>query len=520
MHRARLMSCSLSMALVAAAGLAAVPANAPQSAATLTSDQLFQANKIWTIHLTLPNDTFSALTPTAPAPPAPPVGAAAPPAQSAQGAPAPSQAAPAPPRPPMQIPSVLPPDLLKQVVRGQFVGPEGGRNGLTAQRGVDFVYVHASVDIDGMKFADVGVRPKGNGSYIPILNGRIQKPSLKIDLHKYVKDQQLAGVTMINLNNEIFDATWMNEPLAYRLYREAGVPASRTSYARVYVTTKGGEPNRYLGLYDIIEEVDTRFTESRFHVAGGALYKPVTAVPFKFLGRDWADYNQMYDPKTSLTDADKQHMLDFCDLVSNAPDDQFSAKIGDFLDIDAFAKYMAALVWLANPDSILETGQNYYVHYNPATKKFAFIPWDQDHSFDQYVPWRTPESQQQLDIMHPWVSPFAGAPFAAQVENNLLARTFKLPAFKQRYLAALASITKTVTMPERIAKQMDDLAPLIAPLVPVEPKDVRIISFDEALAGKPYTRPFNQNVPIVPAKVFLPLRQASVVAQLKALGAQ
>jgi len=354
-----------------------------------------------------------------------------------------------------------------------------------------------------------------------VLTGKVQKPSLKIDFNKYVKGQKLAGVTSINLHNGIFDPTWMNEALAFRLYRDAGVPAPRTAYARVYVTTKGGEANRYLGLYILVENVDPTFTESRFKVAGGALLKPVTIVPFRFLSKDWADYNQMYDPKTKLTDADKQHVIAFCDLLSNASDQVFEKQIGDFLDLDAFAKYMAVVVWMANPDSVLEQGQNYYVHFNPTTHKYNFLPWDQDHSFGQFVPWKSAESQQRLDIMHPWASKFVGAPFAAQLENNLLARTFKLETFKRRYLAELATLARTLTQPDRIAKQVDDLIPLLASIVAQEPKDGRVISFDEATHEGTFKRPFNQNsVAVNPIKVFVPIRQASVLAQLKALGIQ
>jgi spore coat protein H len=313
----------------------------------------------------------------------------------------------------------------------------------------------------------------------------------------------------------------MNEALALKLYRDAGVPAPRTAYARVYVTAKGGEAKRYLGLYTIVENVDSNFTESRFKVAGGALFKPVTILPFKFLTRDWADYNQMYDPKTDLTPADKQRVIDFSDLLTNASDQVFTARVGEFLDLNAFAKYMAVVVWMANPDSLLHAGQNYYVHLNPTTNKFVFLPWDQDHSFGQFIPWRTAESQQTMDIMRPWIDRFAGAPFAAQVNYDLLTRTFKLDAFRRAYLAELATLTRTLTAPDRIAKQIDELVPVLRPIVAEEPKDGRVISFDAAVNTGTFKRPFNPNSPDVnPIKVFVPIRQASVLAQLKAQGVQ
>jgi CotH protein len=488
------------LALGIALGISPSARSAPQAAQTLSSDALFQTAKVWTVHLTLSREAWSKLTPVPPPPPPPPAG----------GVPPPSGL-------PQAIPSALPPEVLKRLLAG-FLGPEGGRNGISAQRGVQFEYVHASIDLDGRRFDDVAVRAKGNGTFTPV--SRFAKPSIKIDFDKYVKGQKLAGVSTINLHNNITDASWMNEVLAFRLYRDAGVPAPRTAYAKVYVTVTGGEARKYLGLYSVVENVDTDFAASRFKVSGGAILKPVTIVPFKFLSRDWADYNQMYDPKTTLTAADKGRVIDFCDLVSNATDQVFAARAAEFVDLDAFAKYMAVVAWMANPDSLLQQGQNYYVHLHPTTRKFVFVPWDQDHSFGQFVPFTPAEAQQQLDLLHPWTNRFAGAPFAAQLENTILARTFALPAFKRAYLAELATLSRSLTTPERLGKQVEELGAILAPIVADEPKDGRVMAFAESLGEAPFKRPINQNITVTPIKTFLRLRQASVLAQLKALGVQ
>jgi hypothetical protein len=498
------LALSLSLASVAATALLA---QAPTPGAALTAEALFDTNRIWDVHLTIDAADWAKLTPKA-APPAPPPTPPPPP---------PSQPMPTPAPAPMTIPDVLPLELLKQVLAG-FVGPEGGRNGLSAQRGITFDFIRASFELGGQRFNDVAVRAKGNGSFNAV--ARFPKPSLKVDLNKYVKGQKLDGLSTINLHNNIMDTSWINEVLAYRLYRDAGVPAPRTAYARVYLTMTGGESRRYLGLYSLVENVDSNFTASRLNVSGGALFKPVTIAPFRFLSRDWSDYNQMYDPKDDLTTAQKDRVFDFADLLTNASDDVYRQRVWDFLDLDAFAKYMAVVVWLGNPDSILRQGQNYYAHLHPATGRFAFIPWDQDHSFGQFVPWATPESQQQLDILQPWTNRFAGAPFASQVNNNLLIRTFAVPEFRQKYLAALATIARTLTVPSRIAAQVDELGGILGPIVATEPKDGRVLSFAESLGEGTFPRPINTNVTNVAIKTFVKARQASVLAQLQALGVQ
>jgi hypothetical protein len=474
----------------------------PAPPPALSADQLFNPAKVWTVRLSLTKEAFAKLTPE-PGPPPPP--------------PAVNQAATgAPPVNPMQM-TVLPPEILKMAIAG-FLGPDGGRNGISAQRGIDFEYVHAAFELDQHRFADVGVRAKGNGTFTPV--ARFPKPSLKIDFNKYVKGQKLGGVSTINLHNNITDASWMNEALAFRMYRDAGVPAPRTAWAKLYVTLPG-EPQKYMGLYSVVENVDEDFTESRFKVAGGTLLKPVTTVPFLYLTKNWVDYNQMYDPKADLTDAEKARIIEFCDLVTNAADDVFVKRVGDFLDLDAFAKYMAMVVWMANPDSILEQGQNYYVFMHPTSRKIVFLPWDQDHSWGQFVPFRPVEYQTQMNILRPWASRFAGMPFAKQLEAKILTRTFAIDAFRKRYLAELAAIARTTGQVDRIAKQVDELGALLGPIVAEEPKDGRVMAFADSLRDSgTYRRPINQNVIVTPIKVFVKARQESVVAQLKAQGVQ
>ena len=81
----------------------------------------------------------------------------------------------------------------------------------------------------------------------------------------------------------------MNEVLAYRLYRDAGALAPRTTYAQVYLTVDGQPEKRYLGLYSVSENVDENFAEDRFGTKKGAIFKPSTQELFTDWGPDWAD---------------------------------------------------------------------------------------------------------------------------------------------------------------------------------------------------------------------------------------
>jgi spore coat protein CotH len=357
--------------------------------------------------------------------------------------------------------------------------------------GVEFDWARAALSIDGRKFNDIAVRYKGNHTFR--VGSGIGKVSLKIDLNKYVKGQKLAGLGKLNFNNNVDDPGWMNEVLAFRFFRDAGVPAPRTSYAKIDFSITGASQHQYWGLYSVVEDVDSNFTADRFKVKGGLLLKPVTSTLFRYLGDDWSHYAD-YDPKNEPTEAQKKRLIEFCRFVTSAPDQEFAARLGDYVDLDEFARFMAVVASLADLDSILDYGKNFYVWLSPITQRFSFIPWDEDHTFGIY-PGRI---QRTLSITHPWLN-----------GNRFLDRVFAVPSFRASFMAKIAEYRKTILRPERIIAQVDEIAPAIRAAIEEESKDKaahfdRLIS-DTVGGGTPATETL---------KAFIIARAKSVGDQL------
>lgn len=353
-------------------------------------------------------------------------------------------------------------------------GAAGHRNGLSAASGIDFKYVHADLEFEGRLLRDVAVRYKGNSTFMEARNSI--KRSFKIDLNKYVKGQKVAGVTKLNLHNNVTDASWMNEVLSHRLFRDAGVPAPRTAYARVFVTVPGQYDKKYFGLYSIVEEIDKHFAEENFGSKEGAIFKPVTHELFAYRGEDWSNYTQTYDPKTELSGVEKGRIINFAKLVTTASDSEFSNHIAEYLDLDEFARFMSVTVWLSTLDSILMMGQNFYVYLHPQTHKLQFVPWDLDHSFGQFPMGGSQEEREQLSIQKPW----RGA-------NRFLERVFKTEAFKKLYRTAITEFSKSIFIPDRFKQQVDEVAAAIRPAVSEE-SEVKLARFEKAVAGESVER--------------------------------
>ena len=390
--------------------------------------------------------------------------------------------------------------------RIQLQGASGKRNGLASAMGVEFDYVKADLEFADRKFTNVAVRYKGNGTWM--MSQASIKRSMKVDLNEFVKGQKIAGISKLNFHNAVTDASWMNEVLSHALYREIGVPAPRTAYARVYVTVPGKHDKKYLGLYSLVENIDDNFTDERFGTSKGALFKPVTPELFADLGDDWSKYKQTYDPKNDPSSAQTQRIIEFAKVVSHANDKEFQNKVGEYLDLEQFAKFMAGTVWLSTLDSILAIGQNYYLYLEPKTRKFQFFPWDLDHSFGQFFLIGDQTQRNTLSIEKPW-----------RGENRFLERVFKNDEFQKAYRARLKEINETIGRPERITQLVDQVAAAIRPAVKEESGD-RLARFDKAVAGESFEPmgfgggPPGMSMGVQPIKKFAGERSKSLEAQL------
>lgn len=374
--------------------------------------------------------------------------------------------------------------------------PEGVPRGEADALGYTFPYTHATVRIGSASFPDVGIRVKGSDTFLRALDRG--KWSLKIDFNRNIPGQRLGRLSTLNLHNAITDPGFMNENLGYRLYRNAGVAAPRTTYARVIVDVPGMVAHRVFGVYTAVEAVDQHFVDDRFH-SPAAIFKPFSREMFPDLGASWTTYRETFNPKSVVTPADGARLVAFCRLVASGHDAAFAAQIGKVLDLDAFARFLAVAVWLADPDSALDGGKNFYLVLPRPDGPFVFVPWDLDHAFGQF-PVVDAGLLQQLDIRAP----------ARRGDNRLVTRLLRLPEFRRSYLDALRRLIATDAEPTRVADLVDATAALLRPFVAEEPPDV-LRDFDRAVAGLPTPRAGNGGIPIKP---FAVARTRSVAMQL------
>jgi len=383
--------------------------------------------------------------------------------------------------------------------------PAASRSGLAGVRGIEFDWVRAEVQFEDRVFPDSAARYKGNGTYLR--SQRSLKRPFKVDLNKYTKQHVLAGRTTLNFANLVTDDSCLHDALAYEVYRAAGVPAPRTAYARMFVTTNS-QPAHHLGVYALVENIDLDFTEEMLGTRQGAIFKPVTPTLFADLGDDWSAYEAIYDPKNKLSEAQSRRVIELAQLLTHAEDATFAARVGDYIELDEFARFLAVTVLLSSYDSFLSNGQNFYVWLAPDTERFLFLPWDLDNAWGRFGSSSAALDRAEASILHPWIG-----------EHRLLERLFLVPDFERRYRKALERLLADVFVPEKLHRRVDELAALLRPLV-AEESVSRLARFEQAVTltrleqAPEEGRGFGRNRAPHPLKWFIAERARSVRAQL------
>src|SRR6266581_2016100 len=204
---------------------------------------------------------------------------------------------------------------------------------------LEYAFVKAQITFDGEVLHDVGLRMKGNSSYSSA-EKTLHVP-FKLDFNRFVPGQHFHGLNTLNLHNNAFDHSQMREHLAYQIFREAGLPASRTAYAKVFLTIPGKYDHKEIGLYSIVEEVDKEFIKSRFPSTKGLLMKPETiSFGLRDLGDDWKDYGP-YQPRWEATPKQARRVIEFVQLFEKADEATFKSRIESYLNVDQFLRHLA-----------------------------------------------------------------------------------------------------------------------------------------------------------------------------------
>jgi SAM-dependent methyltransferase len=185
---------------------------------------------------------------------------------------------------------------------------EGCQDGPNAN---PYTYFPATVTVDGNRLEMSAVRKKGF-----LGSASLSKPSLKISFDELVPGREFSGVEGLTLNNSKQDPSLLKTCLALKMFRDAGVPASRCSLA--HVTLNGAD----LGIYMNVEPMTKRFLARHFVDNTGNLYEGQ-------LSDLRPGFTATYEKKTNTGDPDRSD-LDGLTTALMAADVDLEATLGAY----------------------------------------------------------------------------------------------------------------------------------------------------------------------------------------------
>ncbi len=242
--------------------------------------------------------------------------------------------------------------------------PSGSWNELLQQDSTDQWYVEADFVYEGRRWESIGVRTKGENSWRPIQD----KASLKLKFDFIDPDQEFHGLHEVTLQAMNEDYSMMHERVAYRLYREAGVPAARAQHAQVVMN---GES---YGLYTHLETVDKRMMRQWFEDETGPLWEV------------WdVDFYDAYIPYFQLEygEDDRTRLQETADAMEKQDLEAALLAARDSFDVDLFLRYWAVSSYVGQYDAYpyREPGDDCHVYDDPTSGQLKFIPHGMDESW-------------------------------------------------------------------------------------------------------------------------------------------
>lgn len=289
-------------------------------------------------------------------------------------------------------------------------------------------YYPADLQWRGVKVRNVGIRSRG------LATRNEFKPGLRIDVNRYVDGQRFLGLRSLVLDNAYRDISMIKDRVAMNLFARLGVPAPRSSHAKVFVN------GSLVGVYAITEELDEEFVQRAFTLPEsserdrGTLFEYHWEFPYTFayLGSSLELYRTLFEPRSREQDSPAElfgPIEEMVRVVNEAPTESFAEQAGARIDLAQVMKYLAIERFMAEYDGLLgyKGMANFYLYRFAHDGRFSLVPWDKDQTF--YA------ANMQIG--------------QGLGDNTLVSRSIAVPELRRVYLDTLAECA-------RIARQVSE----------------------------------------------------------------
>ena len=245
-------------------------------------------------------------------------------------------------------------------------------------------YIRADITIDSTLIEDVGLRLKGNSTLQSLSNNSMgggggggmtqlsednpeELPWL-VSFDEYEEGRAYQGMTEIALRPAASGSeVAINEALALELTAESGQVTQ--DYTFTSVTVNGSESAARI----VVDAPDTELADE---LGSGVLYKARAGGSLDYVGDDPTEYEDSFKQINAEGAYDLQPVMTLMKFLNESTDEEFAEELGDYVDTESFAKYLAIQEILSNNDAMDGPGNNYYLWYDTTEKQFTVLSWD------------------------------------------------------------------------------------------------------------------------------------------------
>jgi len=238
------------------------------------------------------------------------------------------------------------------------------------------------------------------------------KFSFTVNFKKYLKEQNLFGLTKVSFNNMYTDPSMSKEYISYYLFNEMGLDTVEYTYVNLYIN------NDYYGIYFMIEPIEKPLIKRTLKEKGDFLFKPEGEESsliyndeldkyldsngnYNFDSLVYNDNKEFIYPKNSnnilnkykgIWEDDEESFeeiynmlpsffktikkLNYLSNLENKNTEYFEKELESIIDVDKLIKYHAINSYLVNTDGYINNPSRNYALYMNKDGFITIIPWD------------------------------------------------------------------------------------------------------------------------------------------------
>ncbi|MBD5144437.1 MAG: spore coat protein CotH [Ruminococcus sp.] len=379
-------------------------------------------------------------------------------------------------------------------------------------------YIMVNMAVNGKKFSNVGIRPKGNNSLQQVASSDSDRYSFKIKFDEYADGQTCFGLDMLVLNDMLGDATYMKEYTTFDMMREMGIETPYFGYAMI---TLNGED---WGLYFALEAYNDSYKQRVSGDESGNLYNIKSSSggfgheenstdmgnPPERQDRNFSENSDGSENSQTRSfgrggmggmggmgasssggslvytdDESSSYSAIFGNAVGSGSDEEDYQKviaalkalndgenIEEYFDVDEILRYLAVHTVVVNLDSYSSgMAQNYYIYEYDGV--LQILPWDYNYAWGAFQ-----SGSSSAVVNFPIDTPVSSVDMS---ERPLIAKLFENEEYFERYHKYLSELMENYFDSGNFDKKIDELNALIGGYVQKDP--TAFYTYDEYLTA-------------------------------------